>query len=540
MYSEIINNKNDIERKEKFLNFILKNNNNVNIEMIAKAYDFCLKYHEGQFRKSGESYFIHPLSVTLEVSKMHFDDTTIIVSLLHDTIEDTALTKDDIEREFSKEIAEIVDGVTKLERIKLQSINHMQIENLKKLFLAMSRDIRVLIVKLYDRLHNMRTIDYQSVEKKIKIATETMEIFAPLAEKIGIQELKKELQDISFKILYPEEQEKITNNIFLFKEKFNSVNAINGIILELKELLNNVKADITGREKTPYAIWLKMKSKKLDFAQLSDIFGFRIITDSIENCYKILGIIHSTYHAMPGRFLDYISTPKVNNYQSIHTSIIGKNGYIIEIQIRTKKMDIEAETGLASHWQYKQTVYKDRDFLRLKSGWINRVIKILEKKADPNDIMKDTKIEMTTESICVFNSDGKMYHVPFGSYILDFVCDNFKEEEIIRFHSAKVNSETVDIRYSLQNGDYIIIIFDDKKTINPNWLSCVITQKAPGAIPDITGIKTSNTNKAAIAKVLRGTSFPSLSFFFSSCFFFNSAISFSRVSHSARNASMPV
>lgn len=484
-----------LNEKQEFLNFISENNADRNLDIISKAYDFCVHHHGSQLRKSLEPYYYHPVAVAKEAAKIKMDDTTIIVALLHDVLEDTAVTKADLEREFSKEVADLVDGVTKMDKIKFQEKQIMQAENLRKLLLAISKDVRVLIVKLCDRLHNMQTIQYHSEEKQKQIALETLEIYAPLAERIGLQAIKNELQDISFGVMYPDIKAAIQKQIDILKKDFDSDAIVPDIMQELRETLekNGIHAEILGREKLPFSVWNKIYNKNVSFDELSDIFAFRIIVESKEDCYKALGSIHLSYHAVPGRFVDYISTPKINNYQSLHTTIMGPKKHMIEIQIRTHKMHAEAEYGLAAHWRYKKTMDPSaaKDVAQLKSVWIYRVLKILEEnKDDPKELMEVTKTEIKEERIVAFTQTGEMVDLPRGATILDFAF-SVNEEFGTHFDKAKVNGETVNIDYIVQNGDKIKIIKAKAVNIKPAWVNHVITGSARQAI--LRYIKSQNT-----------------------------------------------
>jgi guanosine-3',5'-bis(diphosphate) 3'-pyrophosphohydrolase len=321
---------------------------------LDKAYEYAKKMHEGQTRASGEPYYLHPLAVAQILADMRMDSTTVTTAILHDTLEDTKATYEDLTKNFGKEVADLVNGVSKLTRIESQTLEGKQAENFRKLLLAMSEDIRVLLVKLADRLHNMRTIEgIEKLDKRRRIALETLEIYAPLAERVGMHRIKEELEDLCFEQMNPEARESITNRLGFLRSEGGAVDE--EIIAELKTSLkeSGIDAEIIGREKTRYSIWKKMQRKNVTFEQLSDIMAFRVIVDSAEQCYQVLGVLHSRYHSVPGRFKDYISTPKPNGYRSIHTTIMGPKRQRIEVQIRTQEMHSEAEYGVAAHWSYK-------------------------------------------------------------------------------------------------------------------------------------------------------------------------------------------
>ncbi len=449
-------------------------------DAINKAYVFALKAHGNQKRASGDPYFSHPLEVAGILTQYKLDSKSIITALLHDTIEDTEATTEEVRELFGDEVAQLVDGVTKLARIELQSDHSDQAENFRKLVLAMSEDIRVLLVKLADRLHNMRTLHYiKKPEKRRSIALETMEIYAPLAERIGMQEMKNELEDLAFSEINPEARSSILARIkFLRDEGKDNVAAI---VDELKDLLakNGVVAEIFGREKTPYSIWRKMQKKNISFEQVADVIAFRTLVDNVGDVYKALGIIHQAYHVVPGRFRDYISTPKGNGYQSLHTGVIGPDRQRIEVQIRTRDMNQIAELGVAAHWQYKQSVSDKsagRDF-----QWMRELLDILEQAANPDDFLENTKLEMFPDQVFCFTPAGDVIALPAGATPVDFAY---------AVHSAigdtcvgaKVNGRSVPLRTELANGDQVEIITSKAQTPSPVWENFVVTGRARARI----------------------------------------------------------
>lgn len=473
--------------KTDFLDTILQENPYFNLDIIEKAYDFCLLAHAKQKRKSGEPYAIHPISVALEVSKLSLDEVSVASALLHDVIEDTEYTKQDIEKHFSVEVANVVEGVTKFDKIKFQEKDIRQVENFKKLCLALSKDVRVAIIKLCDRLHNMRTIEHQKPEKQREIALETLWMYSGLAEQIGLQKIKNELQNLSFKILYPAEYKDIVNKTIQLENDFRSQNVIEDIIDELDKTMrkHNILANINGRKKTPYSIWNKMKKKNIPFEEVSDIMAFRIIVSNVEDCYRALGAVHTTYNSIPGKIKDFISLPKSNGYRSLHTKIMGPKGRIVDIQIRTQHMHDEDEYGLAAHWQYKQGLSKEEQIKYLKSSWINRVINILQ-NSSRSDILQDAQIELDERRVVVFTKEGKTMYLPYKSTILDFAFEIDKELGI-HFEYAVVNGKFVGIDYVLQNGDKIDIHTIDKPEVNNIWLNYTITGKSRNAIIEYLG-----------------------------------------------------
>ena len=446
----------------------------VDEEALNRAYVYAMKMHGSQKRESGDPYFSHPIEVAGILTKFHLDGASIITALLHDTIEDTAATKKDITELFGADVANLVDGVTKLTRIQLQSDQSKQAENFRKFVLAMSEDIRVLLVKLADRTHNMRTLHYvKSPEKRRRIALETMEIYAPLAERIGLQEIKSELEDLAFAELYPEARASIVTRLSYLRDQGTQV--IDTIIGELRRVLeeNGVIANVTGREKTPYSIWRKMQKKDVGFEQLSDIMAFRILVDSVENCYRALGIIHSQYPMVPGRFKDYISTPKPNGYQSLHTGVIGPERNRIEVQIRTYEMHEVAELGVAAHWQYKQGYRHDGRQFR----WVRELLEILEHASSPEEFLENTRLEMYADQVFCFTPKGDLISLTTGSTPVDFAYAVHTE---VGDHcvGAKVNGRIVTLRSELHNGDQVEIVTSKTQHPSAEWERFVVTARA--------------------------------------------------------------
>lgn len=448
--------------------------------MVRKAIEFAEKYHGSQQRASGEPYYYHPLQVGEIIAQMRLDSDSIVTAILHDTIEDTDLTIEDIEQHFSKEIAKLVDGVTKLTKIEFKAENVRQAENFRKLLLAMSDDIRVLLVKLADRLHNMRTINFiKNPEKRTRIAQETMEIYAPLAERIGVQQIKLELQDICFEVLNPEVRASILSR-FEGIEAGNE-NFIEKIVEEIKTTISDkdTKAEVYGRRKTPFSTWMKMSQKNVGLDQLSDIVAFRIVVDSVENCYKVLGIIHSKYKMVPESFQDFISTPKNNGYQSLHTVVIGPLNQKVEIQIRTNEMHEIAELGVAAHWRYKQNYGDHAD--GNKYTWIRELINILDQNSAPDELLQNTKLAMYYDQVFCFTPKGNLIALPKGATTIDFaymVHSDIGNSCI----GAKVNGRIVPLKTNLMNGDQVEIITSKNQTTSPYWEKIVVTGKAKSEI----------------------------------------------------------
>lgn len=447
---------------------------------IGRAVDICIEYHKEQKRASGEPYYTHPIAVAGILLEMGLDKATIITALLHDTVEDTDLTLEELEKEFGEEIASLVDGVTKLTRIELQSIETKQAENFRKLVLAMSEDIRVLLVKLADRTHNMSTLGYISKpHKRRRIATETLEIFAPLAERIGVHGIKEQLEDMSFEHLQEEARQSIIKRLtYLREEGSNIVDQVMSILRkDMKEA--GIECKISGREKTPYSIWRKMQRKNVAFEQLSDIMAFRIVVDSIGDCYHVLGVLHGLYPVVPGRFKDYISTPKLNGYRSLHTTVLGPENQKIEIQIRTEEMHAEAELGVAAHWAYKQSNKKTHDAQHYR--WLRELLDILENAGQPDEFLENTKLELFQDRVFCFSPRGDLIELPNGATPIDFayaVHSDIGDTCV----GAKINGRITPLNTKLQNGDQIDIQTSKTQTPSPTWERFVVTGKAKSRI----------------------------------------------------------
>ncbi len=447
-------------------------------DIVTRAYDYARIKHGEQIRASGEPYYTHPVEVASILADMRMDTATVVTAILHDTLEDTDATYDELKDKFGEEVARLVNGVSKLTRIESQTVEGKQAENFRKLVLAMSEDIRVLLVKLADRLHNMRTLHHiGKPEKRRRIARETLEIYAPLAERIGLHKIKEELEDLSFGHLNPEARESITNRLSFLRKEGTMI--VKNIIKNLKEILQEVgiEAEVTGREKTRYSIWRKMQRKNVSFEQLSDIMAFRVVVDTMDQCYHVLGIIHSHFPVVPGRFKDYISTPKPNGYRSIHTTVIGPENQRIEIQIRTSQMAEEADLGVAAHWAYKGGV-KGGDLKDIKQyRWMRELLDIIEQEAKPEEFLENTKLELFQDQVYVFSPKGDLIELPSGATPIDFAY---------AVHSAvgdkcvgsKVNGRIAPLNSKLSNGDQVEIITAKNQTPSPTWERFVVTGKA--------------------------------------------------------------
>lgn len=452
---------------------------NIDEDMVNRAYVFSVRCHSTQVRDSGDPYFLHPIEVARILTELKLDSHSIVTALLHDTVEDTFTTFEEIEKLFGSEIAQLVSGVTKLTKLELQSEATKQAENFRKLVLAMSSDIRVLLVKLADRLHNMRTLYHVSSEsKRQRIAHETLEIYAPLAERLGIHSIKDELEDLSFYHLHPDVYESITNRLKF--AQLASVDTITLIISDIEHITSSygLKCQISGRSKTPYSIWKKMQQKNITLEQLSDIMAFRVIVDSVAECYQALGVIHSHYMVVPGRFKDYISTPKANNYQSLHTGILGPLNQKIELQIRTQEMHDICENGVAAHWQYKQgqNIHDGKQY-----AWLRGLLEILENAPNPTEFLENTKLEMFQDQVFCFTPKGELTNLPNGATVVDFAY-SIHSEVGNRTIGAKINGRQMPLRTVLNNGDMIEIMTSKTQTPSPTWERFVVTGKARACI----------------------------------------------------------
>ncbi len=444
-------------------------------DALNRAYVFAMKAHGQQKRASGDPYFSHPLEVAGILTEYKLDTASIITALLHDTIEDTLATHEEIEAQFGPEIARLVDGVTKLTRIEFQSDQEKQAENFRKLVLAMSEDIRVLLVKLADRLHNMRTLHHiQRQEKRRRIANETMDIYAPLAERIGMDAMKTELEDIAFSEINPDAHRSVVKRLDFLREQGGRL--VDQIVSGLSDTLRDggTEAVVSGREKTPYSIWRKMQQKDIGFEQLSDIMAFRIVVADTAACYQALGIIHAAYPVVPGRFKDYISTPKPNGYRSIHTGVFGPLRHRIEIQIRTEDMHEVAERGVAAHWQYKQGAGA-REGKQYR--WLRQLLEILEHTAGPEEFLEHTKLEMFQDQVFCFTPRGDLVNLPRGATAVDFAYAVHSEVGDTCV-GAKINGRMMPLRTQLRNGDQIEVLTSKAQTPSPTWERFVVTGKA--------------------------------------------------------------
>ena len=447
-----------------------------------------MKMHGSQLRASGDPYFAHPIQVAGILTDYRLDTATIVTALLHDVVEDTSATRDDIARMFGEEIAVLVEGVTKLSRLELQAEHTRQAENLRKFILAISRDVRVLLVKLADRLHNMRTLQYVKPEKRERISRETLEVYAPLGRSIGIHSIASELEELAFTYLNPTAKTAIERRLEALKLEHGR--AIEGVSSEVERVLSEagVPAHVFGRQKTPYSIWRKLQRKSVGFSSLSDIYGFRVILEAEDDCYRALGVIHRAWPMVPERFKDFISTPKSNNYRSLHTTVVGPSGLRIEMQIRTEAMDRVAEDGVAAHWRYKNSSYGfDREAMEKGGGRdplqnLRHLVQVIEHGEGGEDWVEHAKLEMYLDQVFVFTPKGKLVTLPRGGMPLDFAYAVHTEIGDTAV-GVKVNGELKPMRTALQNGDVVEVIRGSKREVPADWRSLTVTGRARSATP---------------------------------------------------------
>lgn len=444
-----------MKKKSEFLNSILEINPKYDTDIIGKAYDIAEEMHRGQLRKSGEPYLIHPLAVSEILAELGMDEETIVAGLLHDVVEDTPYTREELVEDFGEEVELLVDGVTKLGSLKFESKEARQAENLRKMFLAMSKDIRVLIIKLSDRLHNLRTINYMTHDKIIEKCRETLDIYAPLAARLGIYTMKMELEDIALKFLEPEAYYDLAEQVS--ERKGEREDAINHVVEEIEKTLNeiDIKHDIYGRSKHFYSIYKKMKYQHKTIDEIFDLMAVRIIVESVKDCYAVLGLVHTMWKPIPGRFKDYIAMPKPNMYQSLHTTVISDSGKPFEIQIRTYEMHKIAEYGIAAHWKYKEGIASDKEEVKL--SWLRQALEWQKDVNDPKEFMESLKMDLFSSQVFVFTPQGDVIELPAGATPLDFA---FKIHSDVgcKCVGAKVNGKMVTIDHRLENGNIIEIV----------------------------------------------------------------------------------
>jgi GTP pyrophosphokinase len=459
------------------------------LDLIKKAYVYSAKVHQGQIRKSGEPYLVHPLEVAGLLAELKLDEASVVTGLLHDTIEDTLATHEEIAELFGVEIADLVDGVTKLSQFTAANTQEeKQAENFRKMVVAMAKDIRVLLVKLADRTHNMRTLDAMKPEAQERIARETLDIYAPLANRLGIQWIKSELEDLSFKYLRPQDWADLSGRIAaLAEEKERFIGEVVGIVREALSASGLTDAKVSGRVKHVYSVWRKMRQLDVEFDEIQDVVGFRIIVDSVAQCYEALGVIHSLWKPIPGRFKDYIAIPKPNLYQSLHTTVVGPAGERIEVQIRTAEMHRIAEEGVAAHWAYKEKgrSAKSADKLSKKDaqsfGWLRQLVEFQKEVADPREFLETVKVDLFSDEVFVFTPKGAVKSLPRGATPVDFAYTIHSEigEHCV---GAKVNGKIVPLRYRLKNGDTVEILTSPHSHPSKDWLGFVKTSRAQARI----------------------------------------------------------
>ena len=465
----------------ELINKVKDYNKFLNPEKLDKAYNFAVKAHKSQKRASGDPYSVHPIEVANILTELKLDSATITTGLLHDTIEDTFATYETIKQEFGDEVADLVDGVTKISAFENSAGANSKVENFRKLILATSKDIRVLLVKIADRLHNMRTIKAITKEDKRKrIAQETMEIYAPLADRMGMHRIRDELEDLSFEILNNDARKLIKKR--LDEIKLDRKDLFEEQSFELSEILNDneINAEIHGREKTPFSIWRKVQKKRVSLEQITDIIGFRIILNNVDDCYKTLGIFHKKWNCIPGKFKDYISSPKINGYKSIHTSVIGSNKKPIEIQIRTHEMHEFAERGVASHWQYKSSE-KFNSLSWKEYDWLKDLVEIIEKNENPEDSYEYTKLQMFQENVFCFTPKGSVIKLPKDATAIDFayaVHTKIGNSAV----GCEINGNKSELQTILRNGDRVNIITSKNNSPSLHWIPTTKTGKARAAI----------------------------------------------------------
>ncbi len=451
-----------------------------NLELVRKAQVFAEKAHADQMRSSGDPYIIHPTEVAQILADMRLDIASICAAFLHDTVEDTTAKLEDIEREFGKDVATLVDGVTKLNKMSFRTTEEKQAENFRKMIIAMSKDIRVIIVKLADRLSNMRSLQHLAPHKQKTISQETLDIYAPIANRLGMSRIKVELEDLCLRFLHPDVYYKLADLVSKSKnERERYLEEVANLIDE-KLVEYDVKAQVVGRAKHFYSIYKKMERRQVDFSELHDLLAFRIVVDNITECYKSLGVIHSAFRPVPGRFKDYIAMPKANNYQSLHTTVIGTSGERIEIQIRTHEMHMVAERGIAAHWKYKEGKFES-GIAKDNVEWVNRLLEWQKDLSDPNEFLETVKVDLFSEDVFVFTPKGEVKELPHGATPLDFAYAVHTDVGN-RCVGAKVNGRIVSLKHRLKSGDAIEVITSPTQTPSKDWLKIVKSSRAKAKI----------------------------------------------------------
>lgn len=451
------------------------------VEHIQAALAFSRLAHDGQLRQSGQPYVTHPIAVARILTPLHLDVQTIIAALLHDVVEDTNITGEEIAEQFGKPVAELVDGLSKIDKLQFETAEDAQAENFRKMLMAMARDVRVILIKLADRLHNMRTLESVSPGKSMRIARETMEIYAPIANRLGLNTIFQELQDLSFRYLHPNRYSVLSKAIKVARGNRREV--VSKILDSIRQRLeeNHIKAEVKGREKHLYGIYHKMQAKSLAFSQVLDIYGFRILVDDVPSCYLALGALHGLYKPFPGKFKDYIAIPKANGYQSLHTTLFGPFGTPIEVQIRTVEMNKIAEAGVASHWLYKTSKTPINELHKKTHQWLQSLLESLSQSGDSVEFLEHLKIDLFPDEVYVFSPKGKIFALPRGATAVDFAY-SVHTDIGNRCVAVKVNMELVPLRTELHNGDHVEIITAPHAHPNPAWLGFVVTSRARSEI----------------------------------------------------------
>ena len=451
------------------------------IKLVKRAYEYSAKAHQGQSRRSGEAFISHPLEVAKNLAKLKMDETTLAAGLLHDTIEDTLSTPEEIQKLFGEEIFQLVDGVTKISKINFSSHEENQAENYRKMIFAMAKDIRVVLIKLADRAHNVKTLDSLSEERQRRIARETIDIYAPIANRLGIGWLKTELENGSFRYLFPEEYSVIKEKVARgqeYRDKYVE-KSIQRLEKELKAV--QIRGKVTGRPKNYYSIYKKMMDQNIGFEDVYDLLGLRVLTDSLQNCYSVLGLVHSLWKPIPGKFKDYIAMPKPNRYQSLHTTVIGPRGERVEVQIRSDEMHKVCEDGIAAHWRYKENHGQDGKIINNQLLWVRHLLENQKDLMNPKEFLNAFKVNLFPHEVFVFTPEGEVIALPYNATAIDFA---FQVHTDLGCHcqSAKVNGKTVPLRYKLRNGDQVEIVTSEKASPSRDWLAFVKTSKARNRI----------------------------------------------------------
>jgi GTP diphosphokinase / guanosine-3',5'-bis(diphosphate) 3'-diphosphatase len=465
---------------DELLALILANDPKAEIDIIKKVYDFSEKAHAGQIRRSGEPYISHPLGVAGILAELKLDIPTVATGLLHDTVEDTHATLEQIEKEFGKTVSELVDGVTKISKMNFRNTHEKQGENIRKMIVAMGRDVRVVLVKLADRLHNMRTLTHMPYEKQARIAQETLDIYAPLAGRLGIMSLKVELEDLSFRYSQPDSYYSLAEKVSTKKrEREKYIGDVKRILTTEIEGKSRVRFGVSGRPKHLFSIWKKMQSRNIDYEQVYDVLAFRVLVDSVPECYEVLGHVHSIWKPIPGRFKDFVAMPKANNYQSLHTTVIGPGAERIEIQIRTRDMHLIAERGIAAHWKYKegkQELDEDQKF-----GWLRDLVQLHQQTGNSDEFLETVKTDLWESEIYVFTPKGDVRELPDGATTIDFA---YAVHTDVGNHTtaARVNGKLVPLKSSLKSGDTVEVITSTHQRPSKDWLKFVVTNRAKARI----------------------------------------------------------